>query len=119
MTRMINLIGTISKSNLENHAMKRTLMAVSVIALFATAAFAADTVPQKVVSFGDLNLSTQEGVSTLQQRLLAAAAEVCSATTTTAQGKIHTAFEACKKKAVKNAVADVTSNLAFRLSAIQ
>ena len=96
--------------------MKRTLMAVSAIALFATAAIAGDTAPQKVVPFGDLNLSTQEGVTTLQQRLLAAAAEVCA---TTAQETKKPTFEACKKKAVRNAVADVTNSLAFRLSAIQ
>lgn len=95
--------------------MKQALLAVSVIALFATSAVAGDSAPQKVVPFGDLNLSTPEGVSTLQQRLLAAAAEVC----TTKQGTNNAEFEVCKKKAVKNAVADVASSLAFRLSAIR
>jgi UrcA family protein len=94
--------------------MKRTLMAVSAIALFATAAIAGDTVPQKVVPFGDLNLSTQEGVSTLQQRLLAAAAEVCAVD----KAANRHAVEACEQKAVRNAVADVANKLAFRLSAM-
>ena len=96
--------------------MKRTLVAVSALALFATAAIAGDT-HQKVVPFGDLNLSTEDGVSTLRTRLLDAAAKVC--TEATVRGAKDANFEACKKKAVKDAVADVTTKLAFRLEAIQ
>lgn len=98
--------------------MNRTLIAVSAIAFFASAAFAGDTTAQKAVPFGDLNLSTQEGISTLQQRLLAAAAEVCAATAAK-PGVKSTEFEACKAKAVKNAVADVSNSLQFRLSSIR
>lgn len=94
--------------------MKKIVFALSAVALFAAAANAEGVVRQKAVSFADLNLSSKEGIATLQGRLAAAADEVCADTKDTTQAPF---YDDCRKAAMKNAIADVGAKVSQRLLA--
>ncbi|HWU56513.1 MAG TPA: UrcA family protein [Rhizomicrobium sp.] len=96
--------------------MKSFVLALSTVALFSSAAFAGDIVRQKEVAFGDINLSSKEGVSQLQDRLLAAASEVCADTKDTTVAPF---YDDCRKQAMKHAINAVSFKLTKRLSAVQ
>jgi UrcA family protein len=102
--------------------MKVLAVAVSAIALLSTAAFAQDfsAVRQKTVTYGDLNLGSQDGVATLRDRIVAAANEVCASDAEKAAvNKQSPDYSQCRTKALHNAIAQVSDKIAYRLSSAQ
>jgi UrcA family protein len=74
----------------------------------AHAASPADGVPTMVVSYGDLNLSTDDGARTLYRRIAAAARQVCPLEDP--RDLVGTAHSnACRTQAVARAVRDINS----------
>ncbi len=101
--------------------MKCLVVVFSAVALLSsTAALAGDGVikHQKVVSYGDLNLSSQDGVAALHNRILAAAVEVCTANAQKASPADRD-YSKCQNTAVQNAIADVGRNVTRRLASMQ
>jgi UrcA family protein len=86
----------------------RLVLALSTLMLLATpAAQAANRVGEvltKTVSFRDLDLSTQHGAQALYVRIEAAAREVC-------RGTELTDYDACRARAIEDAVKDVSNPL--------
>jgi UrcA family protein len=86
----------------------RIVLALSTLMLLAgPAAHAANRVgevPTKTVSFRDLDLSTTQGAQALYDRISGAAREVCA-------GVELEAFDACRMRAIEDAVKFVGSPL--------
>jgi len=96
--------------------MKSLVLAFPVFALLSTAAFAGDAAtPSKSVSYGDLNLTSQQDVVKLHDRIIAAATEVC---TTDAVKKSEIVNTACKRAAVSKAYSDVGYQVSQRLASV-
>jgi UrcA family protein len=90
----------------------RFVLALSTLMLIGSAAAhpsRVGEVPTKTVSFRDLDLSTSQGAQALYVRLKDAAREVCA-------GAELAEFDACRARAIEDAVKDVGSPL---LSAVQ
>ncbi len=78
------------------------------LALSCTAVSVAGDVPQTVVKFGDLNLSSPNGATALYGRIKVAAYEVCGSFDTDVYGRLDlTGVNTCVHHAVRNAVAKV------------
>lgn len=60
-----------------NHAVRAGWTALATIALFSAAPAAAQNQPQERVAYGDLNLTSEAGQSTLSKRIHAAVKRVC------------------------------------------
>jgi len=89
------------------------MLAVSTIMLADDATQAAeggDSPPQQVVRFGDLNLTSSEGVSVLYRRIHSAANEVCGGADTRELARVA-ATKACVDSAISQAVAAVNNPL--------
>ena len=86
------------------------MLAVSTIMLAdaTQAAEAGNGPPQQVVSFGDLNLTSSEGVAVLYRRIHSAANEVCAGADTRELVRIA-ATKACVDSAISQAVAAVNN----------
>ncbi len=95
--------------------MKTVALALSAVALLSTAAFAGDmtAAQQKAVVYSDLNLGTQEGVTALRQRIVAAAEEVCTDRVKNKQDN------SCKVSAEQRAYNMVGEQISFRLASAQ
>ena len=65
----------------------------------------------KVVRFGDLNLSSEEGVQKLYDRIRYAASIVCSETGPSSARPYTTAFQKCKEQAINTAVAKMNNKV--------
>ncbi len=63
-----------------NHAVRAGLTALATIALFSAAPAAAQDQPQERVAYGDLDLTSEAGQSTLSKRINAAVKRVCGYT---------------------------------------
>jgi UrcA family protein len=74
----------------------------------ATAAQADESLPHKVVSFKDLNLSSTEGAGAAYRRIKSAANEVCGKGGKFNLSQSH-AIQTCIDQAVSRAVAQVNS----------
>jgi UrcA family protein len=74
----------------------------------AHAATPADGVPSVVVKFGDLNLSTEQGTSSLYHRIVAAARQVCPKADPR-ELSAYASSQACQNAAIARAVNDVHS----------
>jgi UrcA family protein len=74
----------------------------------ATAAQAGESLPHKVVSFKDLNLSSTEGAGVAYRRIKSAADEVCGKRDRFELSQSH-AIQTCINEAVSRAVAQVNS----------
>ena len=72
-------------------------------------ALASETPPHVTVRFGDLDLSSAEGVSTLYRRIQAAARSVCDQSVPASDPIIGLAWKGCYRTAVANAVAKVNN----------
>lgn len=72
----------------------------------AQAAVPADAAPSVVVRYGDLDLSTTEGVRTLYQRITVAARKVCPYDNSK-QLSLVTKSYACREAAIEHAVASI------------
>ena len=67
-----------------------------------------DTAPAVRVPYGDLNLTTADGASTLRARLTAAARQVCSVEGGDIRNlQAYAAERSCEAQAIANAVRDV------------
>lgn len=103
--------------------MKSFVLAVSALALLSSAALADDysyVVRQKTVSYGDLNLGSQDGVAALRNRIVSAADEVCAIDAEkAATNKQNPDYTHCRAKALNNAIALVGQKIAYRLSSAQ
>jgi UrcA family protein len=67
-----------------------------------------DTAPAVRVPYGDLNLTTEEGASTLRARIAAAARQVCSVEGADIRNlQAYAAERSCEAQAIANAVHDV------------
>ncbi len=100
---------------------KSLVIVFSAVALLSsTAAFAGEArvEHQKTVSYGDLNLNSQNGITTLQSRILAAAAEVCSTSADKTNANSRE-YNNCQDTAVRHAIADVGRNVTRRLASMQ
>ena len=97
--------------------MKYLAVALTAVALFSTAAVAADVtvVRHKVVAYGDLNLGSQDGIAALHNRIVAAAIEVC----TVDSEKHFDNADHCRNTAVTKAIAEVGRNFSSRLASNQ
>jgi UrcA family protein len=85
----------------------RLFLTLSTLVLLSGSAYAADRVgdvPTKTVSFRDLDLSTADGAQALYVRIEAAAREVC-------RGTEFAEFDACRARAIEDAVTYVGSPL--------
>jgi len=90
--------------------LKTFFAAATLIAAFATGAQAAD-VAQVHVSYADLNLHTPAGVARLNRRISAAAAQVCGFSPDRDPAR-QAQFDACKTRAIADAVAAVENSTA-------
>ena len=100
--------------------MKALVFAVSALALLSSAAVAGEVVHQKSVAYSDLNLGSQDGVTALHNRILAAAKEVCATDAEKAAGNTQNReYSYCRSKAMHNAIAQVSEKIAYRLSSVQ
>jgi UrcA family protein len=72
-------------------------------------AICAERMAQVTVSYGDVNLSSPQGIETLYRRLKWAAAEVCGSEPQTPEFSFHAAWSRCVGTALDNAVAQVHS----------
>ena len=69
---------------------------------------ATNEISAKTVSYGDLNMSTVEGLETLHRRLSLAARQVCGTQSITAVGLARaTSNRACHDAALERAIAEV------------
>jgi UrcA family protein len=75
----------------------------------AQAAAPLDDVPTVVVRYGDLDLSTQEGVQTLYKRISSAARQVCPSADPRSLRRFDDG-RACRAAAIARAVSDVHSS---------
>ncbi len=74
------------------------------IAVSPATAAATTAEPSKLVRYGDLNLSSREGVAVLYRRLQSAAAEVCGPATAAGSRKVSRGYTDCVSTAVHQAV---------------
>jgi UrcA family protein len=79
---------------------------------------ASDEVPTVRVHYQDLDLSTEQGATTLYKRIAGAAKQVCPSTNTMSVNARSFA-EKCVAAAIERAVADVNSPQLARLSALR
>ncbi|HEY3518465.1 MAG TPA: UrcA family protein [Gammaproteobacteria bacterium] len=85
----------------------RVFLALSTLMLLSGSAYAANRVgdvPTKTVRFRDLDLSTAQGARALYDRIESAAREVC-------RGTEFAQFDACRARAIEDAVKYVGSPL--------
>jgi len=75
----------------------------------AAAANVGDT-PSRIVSFGDLNLGSHEGVSRLYARIKSAAKEVCEPIVDVSVTGARLRQRRCEEHAIEQAVEDVSSS---------
>lgn len=99
--------------------MKCLVVVFSAVALLSsTSALAGEVTHQKAVKYGDLNLNSQDGISALHNRILAAAAEVCTANVDKADRQ-NPDYSKCQNTAVRHAISDVGRNVSNRLASMQ
>jgi UrcA family protein len=101
--------------------MKCLVVVFSAVALLSsTAALAGDmqVTHQKSVNYGDLNLNSQDGIAALHNRIVAAAAEVCTADANKASEQ-NRDYSKCQDTAAQKAFADVGRNVSSRLASNQ
>ena len=84
------------------------LLPVAALAISSIAAAGSQDVPSVVVRYGDLNLDSQAGVTSLHKRLRNAAESVCGELDTRVLG-LRDAYDACVSDAVARGVADVAN----------
>lgn len=84
-----------------NNAVRAGLGALATIALFASAPAAADEPSQVRVAYGDLDLTSDAGQDTLNQRIRSAVKRVCGSMGRSASEAID--YAGCKKAAFANA----------------
>lgn len=78
--------------------------------LTAVAAATAGDAPSRIVSFGDLNLDSHEGVSRLYSRIKSAAKEVCEPVVEVSVTGAHLRQRRCEEHAIEQAIEDVSSS---------
>jgi UrcA family protein len=100
---------------METQLTKRAALAVVVAAgMFVSAVLAADSkgpfaVPELAVKYGDLDLTSPQGVQVLHRRLTAAAERVCPRTDGRISAPDKAAARECRKQAVERAVQEIGS----------
>ena len=100
----------------------RHLAALATALLVATAANAdaltqsSDAPPSRTVKFGDLDLTTQQGIATLHHRIAEAAREVCPDPDTKDLGQLVHAH-ACRTQAIERAVRAVGNPTLAKMAA--
>lgn len=88
-----------------NHAVRAGLTALAAIALFSTAPAAAQSQLQERVAYGDLDLTSDAGQSTLNKRIRAAVKRVCGQTGNSLEE--FTAWHRCKRDSLAGANAQM------------
>lgn len=84
--------------------------AVTLASIFATTALAGgspERIPQRVVSYGDLNLQSKAGVTALYRRIRSAADLVCRERRGVTQLILDADIQACRMDSTDRAVAQV------------
>lgn len=88
-----------------NHALRAGYAALAGIALFAAVPAAADSPRQERVAYGDLDLTSEAGQTTLNKRIQAAVKRVCDSR----GGSLaeFAAFNRCKRESLAGATAQM------------
>lgn len=107
----VNTMKRSSSSSLTTFASVAILMAPFSTAVWASPAPTESQPPHMTVKYGDLNLSTREGIDTLYQRIKGAAHTVCDESIQLSDPFRMGLWRSCYYNAVANAVAKVNNPL--------
>ncbi len=94
-----------TKSTISNHAVRAGLAALATIALSSGAPVAADSPRQERVAYGDLDLTSDAGQTTLDKRIRAAVKRVCSPVGNSASEALE--WSRCKRQSLAGANAQM------------